>query len=329
MHEPAMLFAELWARADPDNPIASNAAGRAARRTAHVHRAEVWFDRAYKLAARFKNRREKIRALIGHGGLLRELGRHAEARRLFLDAARLAESTRRHRQAAEVQHELLTIAAESGSYSEAEYYMLAALREYPARHLAIPWLAHDWAFFLVRLSLYEEARVLLEATRPHITQPRLQVLVEGILGRTLAACEGREAYEESARRVQSLCATNEDYAAAALAHLAVGAQFFADWEPAQRLARQAMEIAESRGQADVGRVASEILLDIQQRTLPSSHTPPAPRPGQRSIILGQVLSRLHEFESTGPGAEARIESRFPGTDARHAGSPGPIIRARP
>jgi tetratricopeptide (TPR) repeat protein len=293
MHETALLFAETWARVDPDNPIASNAAGRAARRTAHVQRAEVWFDRAYKLAARFKNRREKIRALIGHGGLLRELGRHAEARKLFLDAARLAESTRRHRQAAEVQHELLTIAAETGSYQEAEHYMRAALREYPVHHRAMPWLAHDWAFFLVRLSLYEEARVLLEAIRPHIARRDLQVVVEGTLGRTLAACGHREAYEECVRRVLALSAVHEEYAAAALAHLAVGAQFFQDWDAGERMAERAVEIARARRQADVERGASEILSAIQQRKSPSRQADP-PDPNRLAIIQRQMLARLRE-----------------------------------
>jgi tetratricopeptide (TPR) repeat protein len=303
MHETALLFAETWARVDPDNPIASNAAGRAARRTAHVHRAEVWFDRAYRLAARFKNRREKIRALIGHGGLLRELGRHAEARRLFLDAARLAESTRRHRQAAEVQHELLTIATETGGYPEAEHYMLSALHGYPARHPAIPWLAHDWAFLLVRLSLYDKARVLLEAIRPHVPQPRLQVPVEGILGRTLAAGGEREAYEECVRRVLSLSEIDEEYAAAALAHLAVGAQFFEEWERAERMARRAMEIARIRRQAEVERGASEILLGIQQRTIPSREASSPGGSNQLSIIQRGVLSRLYEFLESDSGPE--------------------------
>jgi tetratricopeptide (TPR) repeat protein len=293
MHETALLFAETWARVDPDNPIASNAAGRAARRTAHVHRAEIWFDRAHKLAARFKNRREKIRALIGHGGLLRELGRHAEARRLFLDAARLAESTRRHRQAAEVQHELLTIAAETGSYQEAEHYMRAALREYPVHHRAVPWLAHDWAFFLVRLSLYDEARVLLEAIRPHIARRDLQVVVEGTLGRALAACGQREGYEECVRRVLSMSVVHEEYAAAALAHLAIGAQIVQDWDSAERMAERAVEIARARCQADVERGASDILVSIQQRGTPTRQAAP-PDPNRLSAIQRQVLARLRE-----------------------------------
>ena len=293
LHETALLFAETWARLDPDNPIASNAAGRAARRTAHVPRAEIWFDRAYTLAARHKNRREKIRALIGHGGLLRELGRYAEAQSLFYDAARLAESTRRHRQAAEVQHELLTIAVETGSYQEAEHYMRAALREYPLHHRALPWLAHDWAFFLIGQHLYQQARVLLEAVRPHIARRDLQVVIEGTLGRALAGCGIREGYEECVRRVLSLISLHEEYGAAALAHLAVGAQFFELWESGERMAERAVEIAGVRQQADVQRGALEILDACRHRLRPAQQAE-APQPNRLAVIERQMLARLRE-----------------------------------
>src|SRR5215207_5020060 len=65
----ALLFAEAWAGVDPDNPIANNAAGRMARHHHDVERAEIWFERGYRLAARKRNRREKIKALIYQGGL--------------------------------------------------------------------------------------------------------------------------------------------------------------------------------------------------------------------------------------------------------------------
>jgi tetratricopeptide (TPR) repeat protein len=294
MQETALLFAENWGRIDPENPIAANEAGRAARRTAHVHRAEVWFERAYTLAARHKNRREKIRALIGHGGLLRELGRYGEARSRFFDAARIAASTRRHRQAAEVQHELLTIAVETGSYAEAEHYMRAALREYPVHHRALPWLAHDWAFFLVLLSLYREARVLLEAVRPHVSRRDLQVVVEGTLGRAAAGCGDRDAYELCRERVLVLSSAHGEYAAAALAHLAVGAQFFGEWELAEEMGVRAMETARTRHQLDVERGATEIVRAIRARQ-PAPPQASLPQPNKLAIIERDMLARLRAW----------------------------------
>lgn len=294
MQETALLFAESWARIDAENPIAANEAGRAARRTAHVHRAEVWLERAYTLAARHKNRREKIRALIGHGGLLRELSRYQEARSKFFDAARIAASTRRHRQAAEVQHELLTIAVETGSYAEAEHYMRAALREYPVHHRAVPWLAHDWAFFLVRMSLYREARVLLEAIRPHVSRRELQVVIEGTLGRAVAGCGERRAYELCRERVLVLSSVHGEYAAAALAHLAVGAQCFAEWELAEDLGVRAIEIARTRHQVDVERGATEIIGAIRARQ-PAPPQANLPLPNKLAAIERDMLARLHAW----------------------------------
>ena len=294
MQETSLLFAESWARIDAENPIAANEAGRAARRTAHLQRAEIWFERAYSLGARHKNRREKIRALIGHGGLLRELGRYGEARSRFFDAARIAASTRRHRQAAEVQHELLTIAAETGSYAEAEHYMRAALQEYPVHHRALPWLAHDWAFFLVRSSLYKEARVLLEAVRPHVARRDLQVVIEGTLGRAAAGCGDRDAYELCRERVLVLSSVHGEYAAAALAHLAVGAQIFKEWELAEDLGVRAVEIARGRHQVDVERGATEIVAAIHARQ-PAPEQANAPQPNKLATIERDMLSRLREW----------------------------------
>lgn len=294
MQETALLFAENWGRIDAENPIAANEAGRAARRTAHIHRAETWFERAYTLAARHKNRREKIRALIGHGGLLRELGRYGEARSKFFDAARIAASTRRHRQAAEVQHEMLTIAVETGSYAEAEHYMRAALQEYPVHHRALPWLAHDWAFFLVRSNLYKEARVLLEAVRPHVTRRELQVVIEGTLGRAVAGCGDRNAYELCRERVLVLSSVHGEYAAAAFAHLAVGAQLFGEWELAEQMGARALEIARTRHQADVERGATEIVSAIRARH-PAPQQASIARPNKLAHIEREMLSRLQAW----------------------------------
>lgn len=237
----------------------------------------------FQQPARHKNRREKIRALIGHGGLLRELGRYNEARSKFADAARIAASTRRHRQAAEVQHDLLTIAAETGSYAEAEHYMRAALREYPVDHRALPWLAHDWAFFLVRSSFYKEARVLLEAVRPRVTRNELQVVIEGTLGRAVAGCGARDAYEVSRERVLVLSAGHGEYAAAAFAHLAVGAQLFGEWALAEEMGGRAIELARVWHQADVERGATEIL-----RALRARH----PAPQQASMAYTNKLAAI-------------------------------------
>lgn len=294
MQETALLFAETWARIDGENPIAANEAGRAARRTAYVHRAEVWLERAHTLAARHKNRREKIRALIGLGGLMRELGRYSEARSKFFDAARIAASTKRHRQAAEVQHELLTIAVETASYAEAEHYMRAALREYPVHHRALPWLGHDWAFFLVRLNLYKEARVLLEAVRPHVTRRELLVVIEGTLGRAVAGCGDRNAYELCRERVLVLSSVHGEYAAAALAHLAVGAQLFGEWELAEQMGVRAVEIARTRHQVDVERGASEIVSAIRARR-PAPQQASIARPNKLAAIEREMLARLQAW----------------------------------
>jgi tetratricopeptide (TPR) repeat protein len=272
----ALRFAEAAAFVDPDNPNLNNRAGRAARRSAQPHRAEIWYDRAHRLAGRLKNRRESITSLIGRGALLRELGRYNEARPLFEKAARLASSTRRNRQAAEVMHEMFAVAAESGTFEEAERHARDALEHYPIHHPAVPGLVHDWGFLLVRNALYEQALPLLEALLPHLRRPEWQTVAWGTLGRAAAGADRRDRFEEAKRRVLSLIGSNEEFAAAALAHLAEGARFFGEWESGAAMAVRAMEIAAARQEGDVERGAHEILEALRSRTAPVPQaTPPA------------------------------------------------------
>jgi tetratricopeptide (TPR) repeat protein len=290
----ALLFAEAWAGVDPDNPIANNAAGRMARHLNDVERAEIWFERAYKLAARKRNRREKIKALIYHGGMLRECGQYAEARQKFEDAAKLAGSTRRKRQAAEVQHELFTIAAESGDFPEAEVYLRGALRVYPIHHRAIPWLAHDWAFLLVRSGFYMEAKVLLLAVTQLVSRKQLQVVIWGTLGRAAAGTNDRRLFERSVERVISLVGAYEEFGAAALAHLAVGWQFFGEWDAAAEFAQRSIQLAQVRLQPDVERGAQEILASSRDRIPPQPQTEVPPR-SRIPVIEKRLLQRLVDW----------------------------------
>lgn len=289
----ALRFAEAAAFVDPDNPNLNNHAGRAARRAGLPHRAAVWYDRAHRIAARLKNRRETIRALIGRGALLRELGRYEEARAVFERAARLASSTRRNRQAAEVMHELFTIAAESGTLEEAERHARDALDHYPIHHPALPALVHDWGFLLVRHAYYEQALALLDTLIPHMRRPEWRTAAWGTLGRAAAGAGRRARYEEAKQSVLGLIGLNEEYAAAALAHLAEGARFFGEWDAGAALAARAIELAQARHEGDVVRGAREILEAVLAREPPQSQAV-APRGSRIPDIGRQMQNRLQD-----------------------------------
>lgn len=288
--EVAVLFAEAAARVDPESPALASDAGRAARHAAMPDRSEVWYERAAGLASRRDDRRELIRALLGRGALLRELGRYAEAKRLFERAAGLAASTRRHRQAGETHHELLIIAAETGTYAEAERHMRAALRHYPIHHPYFPVLVHDWSFLLIRNDLYEQALPLLEAVTLHVRRPGLQMLTWGSLARAAAGANRRARFDEASDRVSQLIQRSHEYAAAALANVAEGARFFGEWGMCEELAERALQIARSRQEIDVEQGAAAILKNVCARV-------PPPQQAETPAInnIDAITRRIHYY----------------------------------
>lgn len=289
----AFLFAEAAARVTPDDPARNSHAGRWARHAGQRHRAEIWYDRARGLAARYKIRRELIRALLGAGSLYRETGRYAHARALIDRAARLASSTRRHRQAAEAEHDLMAIAAEAGTYHEAELHVRAALLHYPLRHPGVPRMVHDWGFLLVRYKLYPQALEVLLNLPAHASRPELESLYSGTLARAAAGAGRRDVYEKARARVVTLTGLHPEFAAAALANTAEGARHFGRWDEGERLAGRAVELARERGEADVQRGALEILDAILTRQPPEPPAAP-PQPNRLDTISRRMLHLLEQ-----------------------------------
>jgi len=263
----AILFAEAAAHIDRTSSWIASEAGQAARHAGYPERADIWYDRGIMLAARNGNRQRHalIRALRGRANLLRELGKFDEARPLLDRAARLSASTRRHRIAAEIHHTLLTLAAEAGTYQEAEHHVQEALRHYPIHHPYVPTLAHDWAFVLVRHGLYREALPLLQAAHPQIRRIDYQLMSWGTLGRAAGGVGDQDLYNQASQHVHQLAERTDDYAAAAFANLAFAAGCFAEWDIGRDYATRAIAIAQSRREADVEHGARAFLSLLEER----------------------------------------------------------------
>lgn len=134
----AFQFAELAAKAQPSNPQRALYAGRVCRGMGFFDRANVWFERGFRLAVQQGNRSEIVRALLGQGALMQECGELDEAQRWFIKAAR----TGRKKRAAEVRHDLMALAAERGDFITTVQHARAAVDLYPLRHHRLPFLAH-------------------------------------------------------------------------------------------------------------------------------------------------------------------------------------------
>jgi tetratricopeptide (TPR) repeat protein len=304
----AMLFAEAAAYADPDDPARANDAGRMCRRAAEDERASSWYHRGYGLGVRRNDPTETIRAQIGYGNLMKDLGQHDEARKYFERAARRAINTGRRRQAGEAHHDLLAIAAEVGTYVEAERHVRRALGFYPIRHPRLPALLHDWAFLLVRLHIYTPAIPLLDLAVQKVKTPELKTLFVSTLAWAVAGARRQHDFHRIEPEVIQLADKHEEYAAAALIHLSEGARVFSLWDRAERYVVRAVEIAANRKDAALEREGMELLASVtSQRAAPLEEDPPDP--DRLDAMTQRFQARLRGFDAPRrrqPGASATL-----------------------
>lgn len=243
----ALHFAEAAALADPEDPVRANAAARMCRRAAKQTRASMWYERGFKLAARARNRREAIHALLGNGQLLLETRHFASARSCLERAVKRARRTGRRSLVAQARHNLMWVSTEQRRFDEALEHALHAARLYSSRSSRYPYFAHDAAYVLVRCRQDVRALLLLERIAQILTRPDDQVLVWATLAIAAAGAGHRDRYDFASQRVIRLAAVYEEHAAAALVCLAEGASVMGDSAHAEQLARQAEVIAIQRG----------------------------------------------------------------------------------
>lgn len=294
--EVAMLFAEAAAFADPEDPAWANDAGRMCRRAAKDERASSWYHRGYGLGARFDDPREVIRAQIGFGNLMKDLGRHDEARKYFERAARRAVHTGRRRESGEAHHSLLMIAAEQEQYDAGERHVRRALELYPARYFRIPALAHDWAALLISSRYYSPAVRLLDLAIPQLKLPGSQLVGWSNLAKALAGIRQLNRFNEAEAQIVKLLGIDNEFAPAALNSLAVGGQAFERWDEADRNARLALELARVRKDGGEERIAATILVEIAARKpLPNELDPP--NKDRLDGLVSRLESRLRRWQA--------------------------------
>ncbi len=313
----AMYFSEAAAAAEPTNPTWAIDAGWMCRRVAGnelVERSAAWYDRAFGLAVRARDRQEVIRSLTEYGALMKHMGRYEKARVLYERAAIRAARTGRLRQAAVAHHYLLGLVAETGMYDRGERYARLALENYPIHDPQLPALAHDWAFLLVRRQLFSVALPLLDMTVGQIQRPTIQTVVWGTLARAAAGSGRQDRYDEAKRKVLQLIQSHQEYAPSALNGLAEGAWTFNDWYQAEQFATQAQEIARIRQDASEERVATRLLEQITERRLaPAELTLPDRERGE--MLTRRFLARLRSWKAPSQNRPGAIISEVKGSFA--------------
>jgi tetratricopeptide (TPR) repeat protein len=292
----ATLFAEAAASVDPGSPALAPDAARLCRQAARFERAASWYERAFGLAVRTRSRAEAVRALLGYGNLMKDLGEFEKARLVFERVARRALNTGRRRVAAEAHHSLLTLAAESGTFGAAVRHLRKALDYYPVHHPFIPYLVHDFAFVLVRNRHYGLAVGPLAHLLTVIRKPHEQVLVYGTLARAAGGIRSRNQYREAEEAILRLVEQHQQFASSALNGLAEGAWAFGDWDRAEVHATAALAVARARQDGSEQRVSEGILESVARKDAAPLEMDPEGR--QRiEFLLQRLLSRLRAWEA--------------------------------
>jgi len=309
MLDTASHFAEAAAAANPDSAELAVAAGRACRRAAALVNAGAWFERGHGLAIREKSRKHRIAALLGYGAVLKAEGKRDEAREWFVKAARGAKRTGRARQSAEACHDLMTIAAEIGTFAEMDQHVTAALSLYPDSHPYLPALAHDLGRGFISLHNYAAAVGLVEMTRDRMRSPSIRALCWSTLAWARAGSGRPDLARAAEQKALELVAVHDEYAPAVLLHLAQAGRVLQEWQRARRYADEGGRAAEKRGDAALARDAAQLAAEIDAR-VPAPPQDDGPDPERAAWLVRRVRDKLQRWRA--PGERGRPPDAGPG-----------------
>jgi tetratricopeptide (TPR) repeat protein len=302
----AAQFIEAAAYSCPTEARWANRAGRVCRRAGEHSRSAVWYERGFHLAVRSQNREEAIRALLGYGGLLYAIGAYEQARPMFARAVRRAARTGRSKQAAEAEHDLMTIASEIGTYRQGASHLRRALRHYPVHHWRIPYLVHDFAYLLIQSRFYTPALPLLNHAAVFITAPPEQALVMSAISRAAAGAGRYAEYCGFRERCLGLLALYDEHAPAAFRNLVLAAHLANDVDEAARLAAETVVLARERREHDIAESCERLLAQLATGALAPRETAPS-EDDHVAELSHRLLSRLRRWQKRGRG---RPVSRF-------------------
>jgi hypothetical protein len=273
----------------------ANVAARSCRRAALNSHSAIWYQRGHGLAVRAGADEQAIRAMLGYGGLMYGLGRYDRARRFLNRAARRARSTRRTRQAAETEHDLLAIASDLRLFGVGEQHALAALREYPIHHPRIPFLVHDVAYFFVANGIYSPAIPLVRASIRAMSRPQDPILAWGTLARAAAGAGRLDVYRRARGTALKLAGQYQEHAPATLRSIAYAAQLAGEWDVAADAARRGFEAATARAERDVARTCRELLAHVTSRQAGLAEVAPPANNHVESLVRDCAI-RLRQWK---------------------------------
>ncbi|HEX6369789.1 MAG TPA: hypothetical protein VF006_12795 [Longimicrobium sp.] len=204
-------------------------------------------------------------------------------------------------------HYIFALEAEGGAFDAG----LAAVREtlnlYPIYDRRVPYLAHDYAFLLIRNRYFASALTLLEKLAPAITKPEERLLSQSSLAWVAAAAGRYEQHRAAEKYVLDAATAYPEYAAASFIHLAHASRFVGASDDAAVYAARAEEIAASRCDSALAEEAAALRLVIAAGTPPERENPD-PCPYAVEAVERMFSVRLRRWlapDRRGTGANAK------------------------
>lgn len=231
-----------------------------------------------------------------------------EARDYYDRASRRAVRTGRRRQAAVARHYIFALEAERGTFDAGLDAVRETLNLYPIYDRRVPYLAHDYAFLLIRNRYFASALALLEKLAPAITKPEERLLVQSSIAWVAAAVGRYEQHRAAEKYVLDAATAYPEYAAASFIHLAHASRFVGAFDDAAGYAARAEEIAASRRDSALAEEAAALRVAAAARTpAERENTDPCPYPVETIAKMFSVRLRrwlAPDRRGTGAGAKA-------------------------
>ena len=289
--ELAIQLSEAAMAIQPRSARRTFEAARMNRYFGNAGRAETHYLRAICLARASKRWWVYVRGHLGLGLIQKGWGNHDRALAHSSTAARAAWKLSGEKWlAARTEHALMAHHLEADDLDSAFDHAQRAYELMPKHNEKVPALAHDYAYYLVRVGAYHLALPLLEMVSRREMLPAHKVIVWSTLARA-AACLGRvREFREGEGHVEELAPSFDLHAAAAFANLATGAFFLGLSSEAEAHAIKSIEIASTRAQVEALAVAQPLLNAIRRGEQPASRT--LLDPAEAVVELAQNLATL-------------------------------------
>jgi tetratricopeptide (TPR) repeat protein len=292
-HGTALAFAEAAAAAWPNNARMAWIAGRLHREQAQIAKAELWIQRAKRVAVWTGDSDTQALSLISLGKLRILTGDFPAAREALGSAVRVAKRSRLPDRHASALHNLFTVCTYTGRFDEAEAYARQAANVYGSTHPDLINLAFDVSHFWTQQGQFGNALNVLREMEGRFEDPDRQVRVAASTARAAGALGEVDTFHGAWSEAWALLdgGAADHLRAVAPLELGLGALSLKLWTHAEHALTAARSEAERRREGDTLAKAEAALENLTRRQAVDEQTHVARRARAGSNDLAGQLAR--------------------------------------